>query len=95
MGYEAFLRDLARAGLSIRAFAELIEMNPNSVSNYARSEEVPDKLAIIAALVAEMNAQGIDFRRVISKVELTAKKPRGLARTGHFGGDRQAPLDLD
>lgn len=95
MGYDAFLRDLARAGLSIRAFAELIGMNPNSVSNYARSGEVPDKLAIIAALVAEMNAQGIDFRRVISKVELTAKKPRGGARAGHFGGDPQVPLDLD
>lgn len=52
MGYDAFLRDLARASLSIRAFAELIGMNPNSVSNYARSGEVPDKLAIIAALVA-------------------------------------------
>jgi hypothetical protein len=95
MGYEAFLRDLARAALSIRAFAELIGMNPNSVSNYARSGEVPDKLAIIAALVAEMSAQGLDFRGVISKVKLTAKRPRGGARAGHFGGDRQAPLDLD
>lgn len=95
MEYEEFLRDLARAGLSIRAFAELIGMNPNSVSNYARSGEVPDKLALIAALVAEMSVRGIDFRGVISKVKLTAKKPRGSARVGHFGGDRQVPLDLD
>lgn len=95
MVYEAFLRDLARAGLSVRAFAELIGMNPNSVSNYARSGEVPDKLAIIAALVAAMCSQGLDFRGVISKVELTAKKPRGGGREGHFGGDRQVPLDLD
>jgi hypothetical protein len=95
MSYQAFLRDLARAALSIRAFAELIGMNPNSVSNYARSGEVPDKLAIIAALVAEMNVRGLDFRGVISKMKLTAKKPRGGARAGHFGGDRQMPLDLD
>ncbi|WP_024881524.1 hypothetical protein [Methylosinus sp. LW3] len=95
MGYEEFLRTLARAGLSIRAFAELIAMNPNSVSNYARSGEVPDKLAIIAALVAEMSVQQLDFRSVIASVELTAKKPRGGSRAGHFGGDRQVPLDLD
>jgi transcriptional regulator with XRE-family HTH domain len=95
MGYEGFLQNLARAGLSIRAFAELVGMNPNSVSNYARSGEVPDKLAIIAALVAELSVQRLDFRAVISKVELTAKKPRGGARAGHFGGDRQVPLDLD
>ncbi|MDO9384500.1 MAG: XRE family transcriptional regulator [Hyphomicrobiaceae bacterium] len=95
MGYESFLRDLARAGLSIRAFAELIGMNPNSVSNYARSGEVPDHLAIIAVLIAEMGAHGLDFRVAISKVELTAKKPRGRARPGQFGGDRQVSLDLN
>lgn len=94
MSYDAFLRELAKAGLSIRKFAELIEMNPNSVSNYARLGEVPDKLAIIAALVAEMSAQSLEYRAVISRLELSAKKPRGGARAGHFGGDRQVPLDL-
>lgn len=94
MGYEGFLRDLARAGLSIRAFAELLRMNPNSVSNYARSGDIPDHLAVIAALVAEMSVQGLDFRGVISSVDLKAKKPRGRTHLGRFGGNPQHPLDF-
>jgi transcriptional regulator with XRE-family HTH domain len=94
MTYGEFLLELTRAGLSVRAFAELIGMNPNSVTNYARSNEVPTHLALIVVLVAEMSAQGLDFRRVIGKVELTPKKPRGRAQAGHFGGDPQVPMDL-
>jgi hypothetical protein len=95
MTYSEFLLELSRAGLSVRAFAELISMNPNSISNYARSNEVPAHLALIAVLVAEMSAKGLDFRRVIAKVELIPKKPRGRAQLGHFGGDPQVPMDLD
>lgn len=94
MNYDEFLRYLATARLSIRAFAELVGMNPNSVSNYARAGAVPSHLAIIAALVAEMSTRGLDFRGVMSKVELTAKKHRGAAKPGHFGGDPQVRLDL-
>jgi hypothetical protein len=94
MSYSHFLTELARAGLTVRAFADLIGMNPNSISNYARSGELPDHLAIIAVLVAELSVQGLDYQRVIAKVEITVKRPRGGARRGQFGGDRQAPLDL-
>lgn len=94
MIYADFLTELARAGLSVRAFAELIGINPNSVSNYARAKEVPAHLALIAVLVAEMSVQGLDYRRVIAKAEVVPKKPRGRARRGHFGGDPQVPLDL-
>ncbi len=94
MTYAQFQTEMARAGLSIRAFAELIGMNPNSVSNYARAGELPTHLALIAVLVAEMGARGLDYRRVIAKVEVTPKKPRGRAQRGQFGGDPQAPLDL-
>jgi hypothetical protein len=94
MGYSDFIDQLAKAGLTVRAFAELMRMNPNSVSNYARSREVPSHLAVIAALIAEMNVRGLDFRRAILSIERSAKKPRGRAQRGQFGGDRQVPLDL-
>jgi hypothetical protein len=95
MSYEKFLLELGKAGLSVRAFAELIRMNPNSVTNYARSGEVPAHLAVIAALVADMCANGLDFRKVIARVDVTLKKPRGRSRAGHFRGDRQVPLDFE
>jgi transcriptional regulator with XRE-family HTH domain len=94
MSYAEFLMELARAGLSVRAFAELLGMNPNSVSNYARAEELPTHLALIAVLVAELSVQGLDYRAAIAKVECTPKKPRGRGQPGHFGGNPQVPMDF-
>ncbi|MGY3698947.1 hypothetical protein ACVIGA_009089 [Bradyrhizobium sp. USDA 3240] len=93
MQYTEFLAELMRAGLSVRSFADLIGMNPNSITNYASKGELPQHIALIAVLVAEMAACGLDYRSSIARVAPT-KKPRGATRRGHFGGDRQATLDL-
>lgn len=95
MSYNDFLDELTRAGLTVRAFAELIGMNPNSITNYARVQAVPAHLALIAVLIAELSVQGFDYRSLIAKVEIAPKKPRGGARQGQFGGDPQAVLELD
>jgi len=95
MLYTDFLAELGKTGLSVRAFAELIGMNPNSISNYARAGELPTHLALITVLLVAVNEMGGDYRRIMSKVELTPKKPRGGARRGRFGGDRQTNLDLE
>ena len=94
MKYDEFLRQLGKAGLSIREFADLLRMNPNSVSNYAPTGEVPDHLATIAALMGEMGEHRLDFRKVLGRIELRSKKPRGSAGPGRFGGDRQQDLDF-
>ena len=93
--YNLFLAELGKAGLTVRAFADLIGMNRNSVSNYARIGEVPRHLAVIASLLAEMSVQGIAFQAVIARIALTPKKPRGAAKPGRFGGDKQDQLELD
>ena len=93
MPYAEFLAELERAGLSVRNFAELIGMNPNSITNYAGRGELPQHIALVAVLVAEMAIRRVDYRSAIAKVAPT-KKPRGAAHRGHFGGDRQASLDL-
>ncbi len=93
MPYSEFLVELERAGLSVRSFAELIGMNPNSITNYAGRGELPQHIALVAVLVAEMATRGLNYRHAIAKVAPT-RKPRGAARRGHFGGDRQANLDL-
>lgn len=95
MLYVNFILELEKAGLSVRAFAELVGMNPNSISNYARTGELPNHLAIIAVLVAELGSHGLDYRGAMARVEVAPKKPRGGAQRGRFGGDRQTSLDLE
>jgi hypothetical protein len=94
MPYVKFLAELERAGLSVRSFAEMIGMNPNSITNYAGRGELPQHIALVAVLVGEMAAHGLDYRTAIAKVAPT-KKPRGATRRGHFGGDRQVDMDLE
>lgn len=93
MTYEKFLEELANAGLTIKAFADLVGMKPNSITNYAH-KDVPSHLAIIAVLIAEMSNQRVDFRKALQKVEPVAKKPRGGAQPGRFGNDRQVAMNL-
>lgn len=94
MRYAEFLQELDRAGLSVRAFAELIGMNPNSISNYARSS-VPSHLSLIAVLIAELHTHGLNYRQAIARLAVAPKKPRGGAERGRFGGDRQTSFDLE
>ena len=93
MTYEEFHRQIGKAGLTIRQFAELVKMNRISVSNYGKKGEVPSHLAVIAALLGEMAEQKIDYRAVLSGIDIVPKKPRG-AGIGKFGGDKQEDLDL-
>ena len=86
MLYTDFLEELRKVGLSVREFAELIGMNPNSISNYARTSEVPTHIALIAVLVVGVSQLGGDYCGLMSRVERVRKKPRGAGRRGRFGG---------
>lgn len=92
MSNQALQRVLKATGYAF-ADGDLIGMNPNSITNYTGRGDVPQHIAPIAVLVAEMSANGIDYRAAIAKVAPT-RQPRGATRRGYFGGDRQANLDL-
>lgn len=94
MTYDEFSRQIGKAGLSIKEFADLIKMNRGSLSNCAKKGEVPSHIAVIAALLGEMAERHIDFVEVLSKIEIKRKKPRGGGMGGKFGGDKQIGLDL-
>lgn len=94
MTYAEFLAELDRAALSVREFAALVQMNPNSISNYARKPEVSKPLAVIAALLAEMRSAGLEHEAVFARIRVTANRPRGAAEPGHFGGNPQGRLGL-
>lgn len=94
MTYDEFQRQLGKAGVTAREFAELVRMNRVSLSNYAKKSEVPSHLAIIAVLIAEMAEKKMDYRSVLKKIEIAPKKPRGAGTGGRFGGNKQSDLDL-
>lgn len=94
MTYIEFQRHVGKAGLTVKAFADLIKMNRVSLSNCAKRDAVPSHLAVIAALMGEMADNGVDFREVLSRIDITPKKPRGAGKAGRFGGDKQRDLDL-
>jgi hypothetical protein len=94
MTYGEFQRQLGKAGLNNREFAELIQMNRNSLTNYAQSGEVPAHLAVISTLLGEMAERKIDYVALLSGIEIKRKKPRGAGARGKFGGSKQASLPL-
>lgn len=76
MQYTEFKRRLGKASLSIQAFAELLGKHPNSITNRAH-KEVPQHLAVIATLIAEMAEHGLDFKGPLLKIKAAPMKPRG------------------
>lgn len=92
MTYEEFQRQLGKAGLSVKEFAQLVRMNRVSISNNAKKGQVPSHLAVIACLMGEMAERGIDYREALSRIDIEPKKARGAAAKGRFGGDRQMAM---
>ena len=73
--HEEFQAPAGKAGLSLREFAQLLKMNRNSISNYARIGSVPAHLAVIAALLGEM-ADGRSIFAPLAKLDIEEKTAR-------------------
>ena len=69
MPYSEFQRLIGKAGLTIKEFAELLGMNPNSITNYHKVGVIPSHIAIIISLISSMKEKGIDFYEVFEKVK--------------------------
>ena len=94
MTYDDFLCELSKAGLSVKRFADIVGMQPNSVSNNRKRGEVPIHLALIASLFAEMSACHIDYEPVLARVKPVKKRRRGAAGGRRFAGDKQITLEF-
>jgi len=88
MTYDEFKRHMGKAGLTIRAFAELLRLNPASISNYSKTGVVPSHLAVIVVLLGELAELKVNYKEVLAKADIAPKKARGAGK-GKFGGDRQ------
>ena len=69
MPYEEFQRLVGKAGLSIKEFAALLDMKPNSITNYSKQGVVPTHIAVIVALISTMKDEGLDFYPIFEKVK--------------------------
>ena len=94
MTYAEFRRQLGKAGLTNKAFAELVKINRNSITNYKKDGEVPAHWAVVALLMGLMADKGLDFKEALSGIEIEPNKVRGNAAKGRFGGSKpnDAPL---
>lgn len=94
MTYEEFRRQLGKAGLTNKAFAELVKINRNSITNYKKDGEVPTHWAIVALLMGVMADNKLDFKEALGGIEIEPNKARGTAAKGRFGGSKQTDLNL-
>ena len=76
MKYEELTRNIAKAGLDIKEFAELIKANPNSITNLKSKEKMPKNIAVIAVLLGEMVDKGLDYKHLFEKLNLNGQKRR-------------------
>lgn len=65
MDYEELTRNIAKAGLDIKEFAELIKANPNSITNLKSKKKVPKNIGIIAVLLGEMKEAKLPFKIIL------------------------------
>ena len=69
MPYTEFQRLVGKAGLSIKEFAALLDMKPNSITNYSKQGVVPTHIAVIVALISTMKDEGLDFFPIFENVK--------------------------
>ncbi|HHX4932141.1 TPA: XRE family transcriptional regulator [Acinetobacter baumannii] len=73
MPYTEFQRLIGKAGLSIKEFAALLDMKPNSITNYSKQGVVPTHIAVIVALISTMKDEGLDFYPIFEKIKSYSK----------------------
>lgn len=62
MTYETFKINVRKAGLNLRQFASLIDMNNRSISNYSRQDSIPEHLALISLMMVELERRDVDLK---------------------------------
>ena len=73
MPYEEFQRLMGKAGLSIKEFATLLDMNPNSITNYKKIGKVPTHIAVLVYLLSSTKDEGVDFYPIFEKIKSYSK----------------------
>lgn len=76
MTFIDFKKLLLDAELTIPKFTALIKVSEKNIQAYKKKKEVPNAIAVAAACFAKMNQEGIDFRELITDLELKKKEKK-------------------
>ena len=76
MNYKELKRNIRKAGLDIKDFAELIKVNPNSITNLKSKKKIPKNIGIIAVLLGEMKEAKLPFKDFLNSLDLEEQKAR-------------------
>lgn len=85
MDYGTFKKYVYKAGFDIKEFAALLGMNHRSISNYSGDEAVPERLALIALLMNELEYRNISVKDIVAKLDTLGRKQR-KEHSGGFKG---------
>jgi hypothetical protein len=73
MTFIEFKKLLLDAEISIPKFASLIKVSEKNIQAYKKKEEVPNSMAVIAACFAKLHQEGIDYKEVVTNLQLSKK----------------------
>lgn len=77
MNYEEFRRQLGKAGLTNKRFAELLGMNEKSITNMAKKDVVPNHVAALSLLMGLLADNHVPFQEPLEKEGFVKAEPRG------------------
>jgi len=69
MTYADLQINLIEMGLSIKDLANLLSMNPNSITNYKSNGMIPINLAITISLISSLKKAGLSPEDIINEVK--------------------------
>ena len=77
MTFIEFKKTLLDAEISLPKFSKLIQVSEKNIQSYKKKGEVPNAIAALVTCFASMHDQGLDYRTIISSLELKAKTKKG------------------
>lgn len=78
MTFIEFKKNLLDAEISLPKFSKLIKVSEKNLQSYKKKGEVPNPIAVAVTCFVEMKKAGLDYREIVTKLNLKAKTKEGV-----------------
>jgi len=78
MTFIEFKKNLLDAEISLPKFSKLIKVSEKNLQSYKKKGEVPNPIAVTVACFVEMKKAGLDYREMVTNLNLKAKTKEGV-----------------